>query len=205
MTKPIININVLRILKFAFVFLIASWLGVSKAGQLDYHKNVSMLIPDPDVLLQETYLKGNRKEKKRQCSKEVASALGAKCSYCHNDEVTTFTEKGERAREDMEAAIAIGVKCDYCHAGREQFTDKKEIAVKMFELSEITGAACNFCHAGKEVLTHEGKTAKTAMILQEWAENGSKKCMECHVEKKQFELNFHGWEVLNTQKGLLGL
>ena len=203
MTKPIININALRILRFAFVFLIASWLGVSKAGQLDYHKNVSMLMSDD--ALQETYLKGNRKAKKRQCSKEVASSLGAECSYCHNDDVTTFTEKGERAKEDMKAAMSIGEKCDYCHAGKGQFTDKKEIAVKMFELTELTGAACNFCHAGKKILTHEGKTAKTAMILQEWAENGNRKCMECHVEKKQFELNFHGWEVLNTQKGLLGL
>jgi nitrate/TMAO reductase-like tetraheme cytochrome c subunit len=202
--KPIININTLKIIKFVFVFSIASWLGISKAEQLGFHKNVSMLVPDPDVL-QETYLKGDRKEKKSQCSKEVASSLGVKCSYCHNDDVTTFTEKGERAKEDMKAAMAIGVKCDYCHAGKEQFTEKKVIASKMFELSEMMGVECNFCHAGKEVLTHEGKTAKTAMILQEWAEYGSKKCLECHVEKKQFELNFHGWEVLNTQKGLQGL
>jgi nitrate/TMAO reductase-like tetraheme cytochrome c subunit len=204
MKKPIINVDILKILKFAFMFLIVFWFGISKAGQLDFHKDVSMLVPDPDVL-QETYLKGNRKEKKRQCSEEVASPLGAECSYCHNDDVTTFTEKGEKAKEDMKAAVAIGVKCDYCHAGKEQFTEKKEIATKMFELSEIMGAECNFCHAGKDVLTHEGKTAKTAMILQEWAENGTKKCLECHVEKKQFELNFHGWEVLNTQRGLLGL
>lgn len=201
MKKPIIT---LTIIKLVFVFSFASWTGISKAGQLDFHKNASMLVPDPDVL-QETYLKGDRKEKESQCSKEVALSLGVKCSYCHDDDVTTFTEKGEMAKRDMRVAVAIGVKCDYCHAGQGQFTEKKVIATKMFELAELMNVECDFCHAGKDILTLEGKTAKTAMILQEWAEHGSKKCLECHVEKKQFELNFHGWEVLNIQKGLKGL
>ena len=48
-------------------------------------------------------------------------------------------------------------------------------------------------------------TAKTAMILQEWAETGNKTCLKCHEEKKQFELNTHGEEILNSQKGLLGM
>ena len=198
------NINII-----SFVFLIVLGFGISKAEQLDFQENESMLqpgseIPEPDVL-QESYLRGNREEKSRQCSEEVASSLGEECSACHNDDVTTFTEKGEKAKEDMRAAIAIGVKCNYCHSGKEQFTEKKEISERMFELAEIMGTECNFCHAGKDVLTHEGKTAKTAMLLQEWAKNGSQKCLECHVEKKQFDLNFHGWEVLNAQKGLLGM
>ncbi len=161
-------------------------------------------IPEPDAL-QETYLQGNREEKKLQCSKEVASALGEECSSCHNDDVTDFTKKGERAKEDMKAAIAIGVKCDYCHAGKEQFTGRLEVAAKMFRLSEMMDIECNYCHAGKDILTQEGKMAKTAMMLQKWSETGNKKCLDCHVEKKQFELNFHGWEILNAQKGLIGM
>jgi nitrate/TMAO reductase-like tetraheme cytochrome c subunit len=166
------------------------------AGQSD--------IPEPEML-QESYLQGSREEKSQQCSKEVASALGEECSSCHNDDVTDFTEKGERAKEDMKAAIAIGVKCDHCHAGKKQFTDKLEVAARMFELSEMMAIECNYCHAGKDILTHEGKMAKTAMMLQKWSETGNKKCLDCHVEKKQFELNFHGWEILNAQKGLLGM
>ncbi|MDR4504823.1 MAG: hypothetical protein MRK01_08565 [Candidatus Scalindua sp.] len=179
-----------------FTFFSALWIGALDADQLE--------LPAPD-LLQNKYLQGSREERGRQCSKEVASSLGEECSFCHNDTATTFTENGEKSKKMMAASVSIGTKCSYCHNGKKQFTEKKEIADKMFELSEIMGVECGFCHGGKSLLTSSGKTAKTAMILQEWAENDSKKCLKCHVEKKQFELNFHGWEVSNIQKGLLGL
>ncbi len=185
------NINI-----FSIAFLLVLSAGLSVSGQSD--------IPEPDAL-QETYLKGSREEKRLQCSEEVAQSLGEECSFCHNRDVTDFTKKGDRAMKDMEAAVAIGVKCDYCHAGKKRYTEKSAIASEMFKLSELMDIECSFCHAGRDVLTHKGKTAKTAMLLQEWAANGSRKCLECHVEKKQFELNFHGWEILNTQKGLLGM
>ncbi|OHB87127.1 MAG: hypothetical protein A3D13_05130 [Planctomycetes bacterium RIFCSPHIGHO2_02_FULL_40_12] len=191
MKKNMKNINI-----FSIAFLIAFTCGLLSAGQLD--------IPEPDAL-PETYLEGSKEEKGRQCSKDVAPALGEECSFCHNDEVTDFTEKGNKAKFMTRAAMAIGVKCNYCHAGKKQFTDKLEVAAKMFKLSEMMDIECNYCHSGKDVLTHEGKTAKTAMLLQKWAETGNKKCLECHVEKKQFELNFRGWEILNAQKGLLGM
>lgn len=179
-----------------FIFFTVLWFGALEANSLEP--------PAPD-LLQKKYLQGNREERSRQCSKEVASPLGEECSFCHNDTATTFTENGEKSKKMMGASVAIGTKCSYCHNGKKRFTEKKEIADKMFELSEIMGVECDYCHAGKSLLTASGKTAKTAMILQEWAENDTKKCLKCHGEKKQFELNFHGWEVLNTQKGLLGL
>ena len=166
------------------------------AGQSD--------LPEPEML-QESYLQGSREERNQQCSKEVSSALGRECTFCHNEDVTHFTEKGERAKKDMKASITIGVKCDYCHAGKKQFTDKLEVATRMFRLSEMMAVECSYCHAGKDILTHKGKMAKTAMMLQKWSETGNKKCLDCHVEKKQFELNFHGWEILNAQKGLLGM
>ncbi len=192
MTKNMKNISISGIV---ILIVFSSGLLLS-AGQSD--------LPEPEML-QESYLQGSREEMSQQCSKEVASALGEECSFCHNDDVTDFTEKGERAKEDMKAAIAIGVKCDYCHAGEKQFTDKLEVAARMFELSEMMAIECDYCHAGKDILTHEGKMAKTAMMLQKWSETGNKKCLDCHVEKKQFELNFHGWEILNAQKGLLGM
>ena len=141
-------------------------------------------------------MKGSREEKSRQCRKEVALSLGEECSFCHNDDVTDFTEKGNRARKDMKAAIAIGVKCDYCHAGKEQFTKKFEMADKMFKLSEMMDVECNFCHTGKDVLTPKGRTARTAMLLQKWTKDGNKKCLECHIERKQFELNSNGKELI---------
>ncbi len=192
MTKNMKNISISGIA----ILIVFSFGLLLNAGQSD--------IPEPEML-QESYLQGSREEKSQQCSKEVASALGEECSSCHNDDVTDFTEKGERAKEDMKAAIAIGVKCDHCHAGKKQFTDKLEVAARMFELSEMMAIECNYCHAGKDILTHEGKMAKTAMMLQKWSETGNKKCLDCHVEKKQFELNFHGWEIFNAQKGLLGM
>ncbi len=192
MIKNMKNTNI-----FGIVILIVFSSGLLlSAGQSD--------IPEPDVL-HEDYLQGNREEKSQQCSKEVASALGEECSFCHNDDVTDFTEKGNKAEFMMRAAMAIGVKCNYCHAGKGQFTDKLEVAAKMFKLSEMMDIECNYCHAGKGILTHEGKTAKTAMMLQKWSETGNKKCLDCHVEKKQFELNFRGWEILNAQKGLIGM
>jgi len=57
---------------------------------------------------------------------------------------------------------------------------------------------CNFCHTGKDVLTPKGMTAKTAMLLQQWAAKGNKRCLKCHVEKKQFELNSDGKEILKS-------
>lgn len=180
----------------SITFLIAFSSGLLNAEQVD--------IPEPEML-QESYLQGTRDAKREQCSEEVASALGRKCTFCHNDDVTDFTEKGEKAKVDMKAATAIGVKCNYCHAGKNQFTDKLEVSAKMIKLAEMMNVECSFCHAGKGILTQKGITAKTAMILQDWEGTGNKTCLKCHDEKKQFKLNDHGEEILNSQKGLLGL
>jgi len=192
MTRNMKNISISGIV----ILIVFSSGLLLNAGQSD--------IPEPEML-QESYLQGSREERNQQCSKEVASALGRECSFCHNEDVTDFTEKGNKAKFMMRSAIAIGVKCNYCHAGKKQFTDKLEVAARMFELSEMMDIECKHCHAGKDILTHEGKMAKTAMMLQKWSETGNKKCLDCHVEKKQFELNFHGWEILNAQKGVLGM
>ncbi len=183
----IINMKIITIFSIAFLIVFSSEL--LEAGQLD--------LPEPDVL-QESYLKGSREEKSMQCRNDVASSLGEECSFCHNNDVTDFTEKGNKAKEDMKAAIAIGVKCDYCHTGKKQFTKKFEMADKMFELSGMMDVGCNFCHAGKDVLSPKGKTAKTAMLVQKWTKKGNNKCLECHVEKKQFELNSNGKESLES-------
>ncbi len=184
MKKTLKNTNILGI---AFLIVLTS--GFLWAGQLD--------LPEPDAL-QETYLKGTREEKSRQCDNEVASLFVVECSFCHNDDVTEFTEKGNRAKTDMKASIAIGVKCDYCHAGKKKFTNKYKTAEKMFRLSEMMDVECDFCHKGKDVLTPEGSTARTAMLLQKWKKKGNKKCLKCHVEKKQFELNADGKEILKS-------
>jgi len=180
-------INIVSIASIAFLIVFTSEL--SGAGQSD--------LPEPDEL-EESYLKGSREEKSRQCRKEIASLFGGKCTLCHNDNVTDFKKKGNKAKEDMKAAIAIGVTCEYCHAGNGHFTDKFEMAVNMFRLSEMMAVECDFCHKGKGILTSQGKTAKTAMLVENWVETGNKKCLECHIEKKEFELNSHGESVLKT-------
>ena len=191
MIKTLKNLNIMSI-----VFLIVFSSGLSGAEELD--------LPEPDEL-QETYMVGSRDAKRRQCSVEVAPALGRKCSFCHNVSVTEFTKKGNKAKFMMKSAVALGVKCNFCHAGKKKFTKKLDIAVKMVKLAKMMDVECNFCHAGKDKFTHAGKTAKTAMILQRWAKKGNKKCLDCHDKKKKFELNFRGWEVLNAQKGLKGM
>ncbi len=98
----------------------------------------------------------------------------------------------------MKASIAIGVKCEYCHAGKEQFTDKFEIANDMFKLSAMMDVKCDLCHKGKKILTPQGETAKIAMLVENWVETGNEKWLECHIEKKQFELNSRGENVLKT-------
>ncbi len=181
------NKRIINIFIIAFLIMFSSEL--LRAGQLD--------LPEPDEL-HDFYLKGSREEKSNQCRKEVASLFGGKCIPCHNDDVTEFTKKGNKAKEDMAAASAIGVQCDYCHTGRKQFTDKFEMAVNMFELSEMMDVECDFCHKGKQILTTQGETAKTAMLVENWVETGNEKCLECHIEKKQFELNSSGMNVLKT-------
>jgi nitrate/TMAO reductase-like tetraheme cytochrome c subunit len=185
----IINMKIMNIFSIAFLIVFSSEL--LEAEQLG--------LPEPDEL-EESYLKGSREEKSLQCRKEIASLLEEECSSCHNEDVTVFTEKGNKAKEDMKAAIAIGVKCKYCHAGKEQFTDKFKMAVNMDKLSDMMDVECNFCHKGKKILTTHGKTAKTAMLVENWAETGNEKCLECHIEKKQFELNAQGE---NTLKALI--
>ena len=189
------NIYTKSINIISFTFLLAFSSGILNAEQVD--------IPEPEML-QESYLQGTRDAKREQCSKEVASALGRECSFCHNEDVTDLTEKGEKAKVDMKAATAMGVKCDYCHVGIEQFTDKIEVAAKMFRLTEMMDVECSFCHAGKDVLTQNGITAKTAMILQDWTGTGNNVCLKCHDKKKQFKLNAHGVKIHKSQKDLLG-
>ena len=191
MIKTIKNLIVMSI-----VFLIVFSSGRLKSEELD--------LPEPDEL-PKTFLVGSRDAKRKQCSEEVAPALGRKCSFCHNVNATEFTKKGNKAKFMMSAAVALGVKCKFCHAGKKKFTEKLEVAVKMIKLAEMMDVECNFCHAGKNKFTHAGKTAKTAMVLQRWAKKGNKKCLDCHDKKKKFELNFHWWEVLNAQKGLKGM
>ncbi len=178
--------RIINILSIAFLIVFLSEL--SGAGQD---------LPEPDEL-KESYLKGSREEKSRQCRKEVASLFGGECTTCHNDNVTDFTAIGIKAEEDMKAAIALGVKCEYCHAGKEHFADRLEIAVNMFKLSEMMDVECGFCHKGKHILTPQGETAKISMLVEKWVETGNEKCLECHIEKKQFKLNFHGEYVLRT-------
>jgi hypothetical protein len=67
------------------------------------------------------------------------------------------------------------------------------------------GTECAFCHAGKDKLTPKGERSKTAFVTRAWATEGTKQCLECHIEKKQFALNFYGWQVLNAIKGLRGM
>jgi nitrate/TMAO reductase-like tetraheme cytochrome c subunit len=181
------NMKIINIFSIALLILFSSEL--LRAGELG--------LPELDEL-QDSYLKGSREERSQQCRKEVASLFGGKCTSCHNDDVTEFTEKGNKAKEDMMAASAIGVKCDYCHTGKKQYTDKFEMAVNMFELSEMMDVECNFCHKGKKILTTQGQTSKTAMLVENWVETGNEKCLECHIEKKQFELNSHGQNALKT-------
>ena len=181
------SMKIINVFSIAFLIFISSEL--IEAGQLD--------IPEPDEL-EESYLKGSREEKSQQCRKEVASLFGGECTSCHNDDVTDFTEDGQKAKEDMKAAIAIGVKCEYCHTGKKHFTDKFEMAVSMFELSAMMDVECDFCHKGKGILTSRGETAKIAMLVENWVETVNEKCLECHIEKKQFELNSRGKNVLKA-------
>jgi nitrate/TMAO reductase-like tetraheme cytochrome c subunit len=196
MNKYMKKINII-----SFTFLLAFSFGTLNAEQVD--------IPEPEML-QESYLQGTRDAKREQCSKEVAPALGRECSFCHNDNVTKLTKKGDKAKFMMGNAIALGVKCNYCHAGKKQFTDKLEVAAKMLKLADMMDVECSFCHAGRDNagnvnLTNKGMTAKTAMILQEWAKKGNKKCLKCHDKKTQFKLNAHGEKIQNSQKELLGM
>ncbi len=183
-------LNKMKIINvFSIAFLIVLSSGLTGAGQLESLESEK---------LEESYLKGSREEKSQQCRKEVALLFGGKCTTCHNNDVTDFTKKGDKARVDMKAAIAIDVKCEYCHADKEHFAGRFEIAVNMFRLSEMMDVECNFCHKGRHILTSRGETAKISMLAENWVETGNERCLKCHVEKKQFKLNARGENVLNA-------
>ncbi len=158
----------------------------------------------PRATYSNPYFKGT-KEEKEALIKRMTSLLGVDCNFCHNDDLTVFTESGEKSKEMMKASVALGVECDYCHVDLKHFKANEQEARKMFELSKIMGTECSFCHAGKDQLTPKGEKSKTAFVTRDWATEGTKQCLKCHIEKKQFALNFYGWQVLNTLKGLKGM
>lgn len=158
----------------------------------------------PNVTCSNPYFKGTKEEKDAQI-RRMTGLFGVECDFCHNEGVTVFTEEGKKSKEMMKASVALGVECDYCHLDRKRYKENEQQAKKMFELSEIMGTECNFCHAGKGKLTPKGETSKTAFVTRDWATEGTKRCLECHIEKKQFALNFYGWQVLNALKGLRGM
>ena len=158
----------------------------------------------PSVTYSNPYFKGTKDEREAQI-KRMTSLFGVECSFCHNEDLTVFTEEGKKSKEMMKASVALGVECDHCHIDRKHYKENEQQAKKMFELCEIMGTECNFCHAGKDKLTLKGEKSKTAFVTRAWATEGTKQCLECHTEKKQFALNFYGWQVLNAIKGLRGM
>lgn len=158
----------------------------------------------PNVTYSNPYFKGTGEERDAQV-KRIATLFGVDCNFCHNEDLTIFTEEGEKSKIMMKASVALGVECDYCHIDRKHYKENEQQAKRMFELCEIMGTDCNFCHAGKEKLTTKGEKSKTAFVTRAWAKEGTKQCLECHTEKKQFALNFYGWQVLNAMKGLKGM
>lgn len=158
----------------------------------------------PSVTYSNPYFKGTREERDAQV-KRISTLFGVECNFCHNEDLTVFSKEGEKSKEMMKASVALGVECDHCHVDRKHYKENEQQAKKMFELCEIMGTECNFCHAGKDKLTAKGEKAKTAFLTRAWAIEGTKQCLECHTEKKQFALNFNGWQVLNAMKGLKGM
>ena len=158
----------------------------------------------PSVTYSNPYFKGTREERDAQV-KRIANLFGVECNFCHNEDLTIFSKEGEKSKEMMKASVALGVECDHCHVDRKHYKENEQQAKKMFELCEVMGTECNFCHAGKDKLTAKGEKAKTAFLTRAWAIEGTKQCLECHTEKKQFALNFNGWQVLNAMKGLKGM
>src|SRR5574340_1340471 len=117
----------------------------------------------PTVTYSNPYFKGT-KEEKEAIIKRMTSLFEVDCNFCHNDDLTIFTEAGEKSKEMMKASVALGVECDYCHIDLKHYKKNEQQARKMFELCEVMGTECNFCHAGKDKLTLKGERSKTAFV-----------------------------------------
>jgi nitrate/TMAO reductase-like tetraheme cytochrome c subunit len=160
--------------------------------------------PTPGVTYSNPYFKGTREDREAQI-KKITTLFGVDCNFCHDENLTVFTEEGEISKEMMKVSVALGVECDYCHIDMKHYKENEQKARKMFELCKIMGTECSFCHDGKGKFTQKGERSKTAFVTRAWATEGTKQCLECHIEKKQFALNFYGWQVLNALKGLKGM
>ncbi len=158
----------------------------------------------PTATYSNPYFTGTKEEREAKI-KRMTSLFGVDCDFCHNQDLMIFTEEGKKSKEMMKASVALGVECDHCHIDRKHYKENEQQAKKMFDLCDVMGTDCNFCHAGKGKLTLKGETSKTAFVTRNWAIEGTKRCLECHIEKKQFALNFNGWQVLNALKGLKGM
>lgn len=154
----------------------------------------------PAVTYSNPYFKGTREEKEAQI-RRMTVLFGVDCDFCHNEDLTVFSKEGERSKVMMKASVALGVECNHCHKDLKHYQENELQAKRMFELCDIMGTECSFCHAGKDRLTQKGERSKTAFLTRAWTTEGTRPCLECHVEKKQFALNFYGWQVLMTMKG----
>lgn len=154
----------------------------------------------PAATFSNPYFKGTKEEKEAQI-RRMTSLFGVDCDFCHNEDFTVFSKEGEKSKAMMKASVALGVECNHCHKDRNHYQENELQAKRMFELCDIMGTECSFCHAGKDKFTPKGERSKTAFLTRAWATEGTKPCLECHIEKKQFALNFYGWQVLNTMKG----
>ena len=154
----------------------------------------------PAVAFSNSYFKGTKVEREAQV-RWMAFLLGVDCDFCHNKDLTVFTKEGETSKGMLKASVALGVDCNYCHKDRNHFRENEQMAKRMFEFCDIMGTECSFCHAGKDKLNEKGERAKTAFLVRNWATEGNKPCLECHIEKQQFALNGFGRQVLNTMKG----
>ena len=158
----------------------------------------------PIVTYSNPFFKGTKEERESQI-KRMAALFGVDCDFCHNEDLTVFSEEGEKSKKMMKASAALGVECDHCHVDRKHYKENEQQAKKMFELCEVMGTDCDFCHAGKDKLTKKGEKSKTAFVTRDWPTEGTKQCLSCHTEKKQFALNFYGWQVLNAMRGSKGM
>ncbi|OOP56718.1 MAG: hypothetical protein AYP45_07590 [Candidatus Brocadia carolinensis] len=60
----------------------------------------------------------------------MTSLFGVECDFCHNEDLTVFTDEGKKSKEMMRASVALGVECDYCHLDRKRYKENEQEAKK---------------------------------------------------------------------------
>src|SRR3989304_597925 len=96
----------------------------------------------PDVTYSNPYFKGTKEEREAQV-KRISALFGVECNFCHNEDLTVFTEEGDKSKMMMKASVALGVRPPLRRDGGHDGTARGDARPGPGRGAEIMGTECS--------------------------------------------------------------